>query len=96
MEKRFILLFYDSLSADKSSFKNLNRRYWVILGSEVPNSFLALLNGTIAHENLFPKICKFTENERNIKYICGHEMKTLSCQSRKFAVHQNDLSIKQN
>ena len=87
-------LLYDSLSANEIVFKNLNRRCSVILSSEVSNSFLALLNGTIIHETSGPKICIFTEKERNIKYIYEYEMKTLSCRSRKITERQIDSSIK--
>ena len=43
-------LFYDSVSGDDIVFKNLNRKFSVILGFEVANSILAHLNDTITPE----------------------------------------------
>ena len=63
-------LFYDSVSGDDIVFKNLNRKFSVILGFEVANSILAHLNDTITPE--------FTDKEQNIiKYISRYAMKTM-------------------
>ena len=74
--EKFYPSFFDTALCDDTAFKNLNRKYSVMLGFEVANSVPAHLNGTITPESPFSKICEFTEKERNIiKSISGYVMK---------------------
>ena len=65
-KEKFCPFFCGRVSGDKIVFKNLNRRCLVIVGCEVVNSVLSLVNGSITPESSFSKNCEFTEKEQNI------------------------------